>query len=92
MATSQARIDLRIKADLKDLFTKAAQLTGTNLSSFIVASTMEKAKQVIKDQETLQLSNKDRDIFLNALENPSKPNSRLQKAAKDYDQRGFLRS
>ncbi len=89
MATSDARIDLRIKPDIKELFSKAAQLAGTNLSSFVISSTMEKAQQVIEDQELLRLSNRDRDAFLDALDNPPAPNEALQRAARRYEENGF---
>jgi len=89
MAISEARIDLRIKPDIKEMFSKAAQLAGTNLSAFVISSTMEKAKQVMEDQEMLRLSNQDRDIFLKAIDNPPKPNTALKRAAKNYTEKGF---
>lgn len=40
--------------------------------------------EIIRQQESLELSNKDRDAFLAALENPPAPNNEVKEAFSDY--------
>lgn len=41
----------------------------------------------LKNRDVITLSNRDRDKFLDALENPPLPNKHLQQAFEEYDQR-----
>ena len=79
MITSDARIDLRLNPDTKEPFNKATQMTGTSLSAFVISSTLDRAKKMIEDQKTLQLS--DQDLFLNTLDEPSAANEALEHTA-----------
>ncbi|MFO1432228.1 MAG: DUF1778 domain-containing protein [Candidatus Competibacteraceae bacterium] len=71
------RINLRASKEAKDLMQHAADLLGTTLSAFILSQAYEAARRVVADQEILWLSNRDRDRFLTALENPPVPNEAL---------------
>ena len=72
------RINLRASKEAKDLIQRAADLLGTTVSAFIISHAYEAAKKVVADQEILLLSNRDRDRFLTALENPPAPNEALR--------------
>lgn len=89
MPVSEARLDLRIKPDIKEILSTAANMAGTSLSAFVISSTLEKAKQIIEDQDIVRLSNQDRDAFLKALDTHPQPNSSLQRAAQNYFDKGF---
>ena len=78
------RIDIRVTKELKELFTVAAQLSGTNLTSFVIEAVSERASRVTQAHERLVLSNQDRDQFLAALANPPEPNRALRRAAHKY--------
>jgi uncharacterized protein (DUF1778 family) len=56
-ATSQRdeRIDLRVSADLKSLLSRAASYSGMSLSSFLVSTAADCAKEVVAEHETLTL-------------------------------------
>ena len=82
-----ARLEARITPEQKDLFLKAAALTGRSLSDFIVASAYESAARTVRDHEAMTLSARDRQIFVAALLKPPAPGARLRKAAQRYKRR-----
>jgi uncharacterized protein (DUF1778 family) len=80
-----ARFEARITEEQKALFLQAAALGGHNtLTDFIITSAQEKAAALVKEYEVLQLSRKDRQIFIDALLNPPAPSERLRQAAQHY--------
>lgn len=78
------RIDIRINSESKSLFLKAAELSGQNLSAFVVESVRERAVRILEDYDKIRLNNQSRDIFLNALTNPPAPGEALRRAAEKY--------
>ena len=71
----------------KQLFEYAASLGGfRTLTEFVIYSVQEKAKSIIKEHDAILSSQKDRDIFFNALIYHEKPNANLKKAAKKYNE------
>lgn len=82
---SKARFDTRISPEQKLTFQKAATLGGyRNLSEFIVSAAQEKAKQIIKEYEKILASERDSEIFFDAIVKAEKPNDELISAAKLY--------
>jgi len=81
------RLDIRLKQDTKDLIQQAAELRSETLTQFVVTTLSEAAKEVISAHERAVLSNRDRDLFLNLLDNPPKPNNALKSAARRYQKR-----
>src|SRR5262245_26078602 len=65
-ATSQRdeRIDLRVSADLKTLLSRAASYSGMSLSSFLVSTAADRAKEVVAEHEMLTLTPRDWEAFL----------------------------
>jgi uncharacterized protein (DUF1778 family) len=80
----QNRIELRASEGEHARFMEAATFTGVTLSAFLRQAAREKSDNVLKNKDNLTLSDKDRDLFLKALENPPRPNKRLQKAFITY--------
>lgn len=78
------RLEARISADKKNLLKNAADLSGRTLTDFVISSACEAALRVIQEYQQLHLSVKDREIFIQALLNPSKASSALLKASKKY--------
>jgi hypothetical protein len=58
-----------------------------SLSGFLRQAALEKSDAVLKNRDNITLSDRDRDLFLEALENPPKPNERLIKAFKTYEEK-----
>lgn len=72
-----ARINLRTSREAKALIERAAALMGTTVSGFMLQNAYESASRVVAEQETLTLSDRDRDVFLAVLDNPPKPTQAL---------------
>jgi uncharacterized protein (DUF1778 family) len=84
--TSSARLEARIGQDAKALIQKAADLEGRTLTDFVVASVQAAAYKVIEQHQTLKLSIKDSEAFVDSILNPPQPNEALKSAALRYKQ------
>ena len=85
-ATKTERVSLRIDADGKRTLERAAGYAGSSLSDFVITRALAAANEVIQARETVVLSGRDWDAFLDALENPPAPNAKLQRALRRHDQ------
>jgi uncharacterized protein (DUF1778 family) len=82
---TDARLNFRLRSELKQVIEAAAAQLGQSVSDFAVATLVREARQVVHEQNRTQLSNRDRDIFLAALDRTDlKPNKKLVAAAQDY--------
>ncbi len=82
----QARFDARLPKEQKEFFEKAAFLGGyRNLTDFVIRVVQEKAKEIVKEREQIIASERDSQIFFNAISNPQKPSENLKKALEDYN-------
>lgn len=75
--TESARINLRTSPEAKALIERAAAIMGSTVSSFMLQNAYEAALRLVAQQDAITLSDRDRDAFLNALENPPKPTQAL---------------
>lgn len=75
--TESARINLRTSPEAKALIERAAAIMGSTVSGFMLQNAYEAAQRLIAQQEVLTLSDRDRDAFLDALENPAEPTPAL---------------
>ena len=78
------RLEARISREQKQLFQRAATLTGRSLTEFVVSSLQEAATRTIQEQELITLSRDDQQIFVRALLSPPAPNQKLRRAAQAY--------
>ncbi|HEY9747276.1 MAG TPA: DUF1778 domain-containing protein [Allocoleopsis sp.] len=83
---SVARLEARVKPEVKALWQKAADLEGRTLTDFVIASVQAAACRVIEQHQTLKLSLEDSEAFVDVLLNPPKPNTALKAAASRYKQ------
>jgi len=82
-----ARFDARLPKEQKQLFERAAYLGGyRNLTDFIILTVQEKAKEIIKEKERIIFSEKDSEIFFDAITNAKKPSKTLKKALEEYNE------
>ena len=72
-----ARINLRTSPEAKALIERAAAIMGSTVSSFMLQNAYEAARRLVAEQEVITLSDRDRDAFLTALENPPQPTQAL---------------
>ena len=83
--SEKARFDAKIPKAQKQLFEYAASLGGfRTLTDFVINAVQEKANIIIKEHNTILASEKDREIFFDALMNPPGPNKKLRDAAERY--------
>lgn len=81
-ATEGNRIELRIRPEEKAMLTRAAALTNTDLTGFILQRMLPEARAAIDRAERVVLSERDSLKVLDLLEHPPKPTVRLKRAAK----------
>lgn len=74
------RIDFRVSTGIKTLFSRAAKLTGSSLSSFVIAAARERARLVLAEHDRIVLDNQAHDAFLKILGSPPAPNAALRRA------------
>lgn len=67
-----SRIDLRVKADQKELLNYAASLRGATLSAFVMESALKEAQEVITEKTHFLLSDKQWKLFCDSLDSPAK--------------------
>jgi uncharacterized protein (DUF1778 family) len=85
LKTKTARFDTKLTLEQKELFLQAATLMGfRSLTDFVVSTVQEKAQSIIKEHGTILASQKDKDIFFEALLHPKEPSAKLIEAAKQY--------
>lgn len=78
------RIDLRVTSQIKTTLANAAELTGLSLSAFLIETAYERARNLIKEEEILKLSDAERDKLLLLLERKPKPAAKLKAAMLKY--------
>jgi uncharacterized protein (DUF1778 family) len=84
-AKSDARISFRLSSELKKAIEDAAAEMGQSVSDFAVSTLVQSARKILHDQQSTRLSERDRQLFVAALDDEaSKPNEALVKAAKRY--------
>lgn len=78
VAVKGERIDFRANINQKAILERAAEIKHISLSSYVLTSSLKQAQIDLAENETLLLSNKDRDFIMNLLENPPEPNEALK--------------
>lgn len=85
LADKEARLDLRIntvyKAYLKQVYKPAGY---RSLSAFILQAAIEKAETIVAKEKLILASEKDKELFFNALLDTAEPNNALKKASRDF--------
>lgn len=85
-----ARLEARVSSDQKELFQRAASLTGRTLSELVIDSTQEAAMKIVQEHEIIRLSREEQMAFVSALLAPPEPAPRLQRAVQRYRQKARL--
>lgn len=78
IALKDVRIDLRANSEQKSILERAAELKHISLSSYILATSLNQAQLDLTANETLVLSNRDRNLVMDLLDNPPEPNDALK--------------
>ena len=80
-------IEMRVKPSDKERFSRAAELSGVKLTTFIRASAARAAERVLREYQTTPLSERDRRSLLDALDNPPAPTPAARDAVRNYRSR-----
>lgn len=83
MLAKKETINIRVSKDDKQKLNHAAGFLGTNLSSFIIQSSMEKAREALKHEDRIELSIEDMKKLFTVLES-EEPDEKLMQSFKDY--------
>jgi len=79
------RIELRISAHDKRIFKRAQKLSGDkSFSSFITRIVKKQAEEIVAKRDRVIATEKDRQVFFDAVFRDSRPNEKLAEAAKKY--------
>ncbi len=87
MAQAQAnrvRISSRVSINVQNKLERAAELIGSTLNQFIINSAIQEAQRIIEQESVIKLSEADAKKVFALIDNPPKPNKRLQAAVKSY--------
>jgi uncharacterized protein (DUF1778 family) len=76
-----ARLDIRLNPQAKEKIEQAAVVSHQSVTDFVVTSLLRASEEALERQEIIRLTNRDRDLFLAALETNTRPNKALRKAA-----------
>lgn len=82
---NDARLNFRLPEDLKATIERAAAQLGQSVSDFAVSTLVRTAREVIREHDVTELSNRDRDVFISILDDTDvRPNERLVSVAERY--------
>ena len=80
-------IEMRVRPSDKERISRAAELSGVKLTTFVRASAAREAERVLREHQTTALSERDRRMLLEALDNPAAPTSAARDAVRNYRSR-----
>jgi uncharacterized protein (DUF1778 family) len=83
----QERMHIRLDTLSKQKLERAAAYAHKSLSEFVVGQALNAADEVIQEHETIMLEDADWNVFLDALDNPPKPNAKLRQAFAEHKKR-----
>ena len=86
-SAAEARIEFRIPLEDKRRIERAAAAQGRSVSDFAKEVLAQKAQAVLEAFESVQLSDRDRDVFLQLLDAAPAPNAALEAAARRQRER-----
>jgi len=82
--TRAARLDIRLNPQAKEKIEQAAVVSHQSLTDFVVTNLLRASEEALQRQQMIHLTNRDRDLFLAALEKDARPNRALRKAAERF--------
>ena len=80
-------IEMRVKPSDKQRMSRAAELSGVKLTTFVRASAAREAERILREHQTTTLSERDGRTLLEALDNPPPPTPAARDAVRNYRSR-----
>ena len=84
-----ARLDIRLNSNVKEQIEQAAAVSHQSITDFVVTSLLRASEEALERQQLIQLTNRDRDLFLAALDSDVRPTRALRKAAERFKRSGY---
>jgi uncharacterized protein (DUF1778 family) len=84
-----ARLNIRLNAQAKEKIEQAAVVSHQSVTDFVVTSLLRASEEALQRQQAIRLTDRDRNLFLAALEADVRPNRALRKAAERCQTRCF---
>lgn len=85
LSSKDERIEIRLSSEDKELFQRAQKLSSDNsFSSFVIRIVKDYAQSFIAEHDRILASEKDRQIFFDAVFGNVEPNENLVAAGKRY--------
>jgi uncharacterized protein (DUF1778 family) len=81
---AKERIDFRLEPEHKALIERAAAYRGESMTGYAISTLVREAQRVVREHEVVTLSGRDRDRFLELLDNPPEPTEALRRAARRH--------
>lgn len=79
------RLELRLTKLQKEVIGKASRVSGfKNISDYILHIVIADSRNIIREQQLFELSERDRVSFMETLHHPPKPGKNLKKALASY--------
>jgi len=83
--SSKTRFDARLSIEQKELFEKAASLSGySSLTDFVLKTVQQKAQEIVNQNEKILASKRDSELFFSAILSSQEPSVSLSNAAASY--------
>jgi uncharacterized protein (DUF1778 family) len=79
-----ARLNIRLNAQAKEKIEQAAVVSHQSVTDFVVTSLLRASEEALQRQQAIRLTDRDRNLFLAALEADVRPNRTLRKAAERF--------
>lgn len=84
-SVKKSRFEMRLSNEDKMLFEKASEIKGySSLAGFVSATLKKEAQEIIKENERILVSDRDKEIFFEAILSNLEPNQKLKEAASRY--------
>jgi uncharacterized protein (DUF1778 family) len=84
--SSDDRIVSRVPHSNRTIIEKAAAVYGATINQFMIQAALDRANQILAQEEQLRLSERDARLFLDALDNPPAPADALVEALRKHAQ------
>lgn len=84
-ALKTERIEARVRPADKAFIEDAANYLGISVADFLISTARERAEDIIRRRNQIELSRRDQEAFVNALLNPPQPTTALKAAVESYD-------
>lgn len=85
--TKTARVETRITPAKKARYQRAAAMRGLTFTEFVERSLDEAADRARKEYESVELTQRDANVFVETLLSDAEPRETLKSAAENYQRR-----